>query len=397
VYALQSLTNKQGGDIFIGGEVGLDDQYGFIRTNKNNGNRTSWSFPINGYAHAFLLSGNKLFVAGDFDHVSDTPRPALASFNIQSNQLTSFNPDIQPDHSSTYINTLALAGNDLYFGCDYPELVHGQKRGRLTAVDTSTGLPTDFYPDPDGSVRALTVSGTHLFAGGQWNTINGTQSNAYFAAYTLPPAANATALKFNNIQATSVDVSWTSGNGQSRLVCVSEANPTALPAEGNSYEVDNRYRRGTMIGNGYAVYAGSDSHVVVTGLQSNHTYIFTVYEYNEDDGAISYLRMHPLSGSITLPANNIFAHADDAKNSTSSVFKISVYPNPSTDDAFVFITGQFSPFTINVKSVSGTVIWKEEGITSNPIKIPLQQFASGVYILDITDGKRHVQKQLVKQ
>ncbi|MEP6465523.1 MAG: T9SS type A sorting domain-containing protein, partial [Parafilimonas sp.] len=396
VYALQPLTNKQGGDIFIGGEVGLDNQYGLVRTNKKDGSTSSLSFPINGYAHAFLLRGNNLFVAGDFDHVSDTPRPALASFNMQSNQLTSFNPDIQPDHSSTYINALALTGNDLYFGCDYPELVHGKKVGRLTAVDTATGLATDFYPDPDGSVRVLTVSGNHLFAGGQWNTINGGQSNAYFAAYTLPPANNATALKFNNMQATSVDVSWTNGGGESRLVCVSEDDQTASPAEGKLYEVDNRYRRGNMIGTGYAVYTGTNNHVTVTGLQSKHTYTFMVYEYNEEDGAVSYLRKQPLSGSVTLPTNSMFAHKDDVKNSALSAFNISVYPNPATDDAFVSVTGQCKPCSINVTSALGTVVWKEEGITSNLIKIPLKQMASGVYIITITDGKSNIQKQLVK-
>ncbi|HET8721832.1 MAG TPA: hypothetical protein VFM24_07370, partial [Nitrospira sp.] len=51
--------------------------------------------------------------------------------------------------------------------------VGGQARGRLAAIDKTTGLLTAWNPDADGPVRTLAVSGGKVFVGGEFSTING--------------------------------------------------------------------------------------------------------------------------------------------------------------------------------------------------------------------------------
>jgi prepilin-type processing-associated H-X9-DG protein len=77
----------------------------------------------------------------------------------------------------------------------------------------------------------LSVGANYLFAGGHWTKINGVSTSPYFAAFTLPPLKPASALKFTQIQSTSVNVEWTNGSGERRFVIVSDAHIPKGPTD----------------------------------------------------------------------------------------------------------------------------------------------------------------------
>jgi hypothetical protein len=90
------------------------------------------------------------------------------------------------------------------------------------------------------------------------------------------PSNQDSLITFANILTTSMDVSWTNGNGANRIVVMNTSNSFTPPGNGNSYTANTTYS-----GTGeQVVYNGSGSVVHVEGLAAGTTYYFHVYSYN---------------------------------------------------------------------------------------------------------------------
>ena len=107
---------------------------------------------------------------------------------------------------------------------------------------------------------------------------------------TQPPTQAATGLSFSDVTATSMRLSWTSGNGDGRLVLARErAVVDATPADGTSYGHDSRFGLGDEVGTGnFVVYSGPASNASITELTPDASYFFAVYEFNGSGGDIKY-------------------------------------------------------------------------------------------------------------
>ena len=172
------------------------------------------------------------------------------------------------------------------------------------------------------------------------------------------PTVQASNVTFGNIGATSLTVSWTNGNGSSRLVVAREGAPVdAVPVDGTSYTANSAFGSGSeiappaaaaitsrpgtttakpvttaapkttrattsskltttyspspasttttavapnvaVVGN-YVVFAGSGNSVTVTNLQPSTTYHFAVFEFNGSNAGTNYLTTSPATGSQT--------------------------------------------------------------------------------------------------
>ena len=81
---------------------------------------------------------------------------------------------------------------------------------------------------------------------------------------------------------TSVDLSWTKGNGNNVIVLAHEGSAVdANPVSGTTYTDNTVFGSGTEIGIGnFVVYDANTNSpsVTVTGLTANTTYYFAVYE-----------------------------------------------------------------------------------------------------------------------
>src|SRR5205085_7902949 len=84
---------------------------------------------------------------------------------------------------------------------------------------------------------------------------------------------------------TSMAVNWTNGNGSKRIVKINTTNPFTDPVDGTDPSANSVYG-----GTGeQVVFNGSASTVTVTGLTSNTTYFFRVYEANCSGSTVKFL------------------------------------------------------------------------------------------------------------
>ena len=210
------------------------------------------------------------------------------------------------------------------------------------------GSPVTFVPVNGTEYTANASFGTGTDLGsGQYVIYNGTQNNVaitnllpsttyYFAVYEYNGSAATTtyltagALTANRSTATtpaagvtalsgtagtgSISISWTGGPGNGRIVVMKEGSAvTGLPVTLSKYPANSIFQNGSQIAAGeYVVYDGSGSGVSVTGLQSNKTYYYSVFEYNGIDAPV-YNTVNIASGSnfvsTTLPLKWIYLNA----------------------------------------------------------------------------------------
>ncbi|HCS21582.1 MAG TPA: hypothetical protein DIW47_13655 [Bacteroidetes bacterium] len=106
------------------------------------------------------------------------------------------------------------------------------------------------------------------------------------------PATSATALTFTAFSTTTLDLSWTNGDGANRIVVARATSAVDFtPVDTNAYTANASFSSGTGLGgsnDNYVVYNGSGSSVQVTNLTPNTEYHFAVYEYNGSGGAQNY-------------------------------------------------------------------------------------------------------------
>src|SRR5204863_1140366 len=86
--------------------------------------------------------------------------------------LSPWNPN-----ANTTVYALAVSGSTIYAGGDFTS-IGGQSRNKIAALDATTGSATSWNPNATGgafgsSVFALAVNGSTVYAGGFFNNIGG--------------------------------------------------------------------------------------------------------------------------------------------------------------------------------------------------------------------------------
>lgn len=114
-----------------------------------------------------------------------------------------------------------------------------------------------------------------------------TQATSAFVA----PTTQASSVTFSSVTNSQMTASWTSGNGEKRVVFVkAAATGTAAPANNTTYTANTTFGSGTQIGASawYCVYNDTGSSVTITGLSASVNYIVQVFEYNGTAGTELY-------------------------------------------------------------------------------------------------------------
>jgi len=116
------------------------------------------------------------------------------------------------------------------------------------------------------------------------------------------PTTNASTLSFSNIGCSSIDLSWTSGNGTNRIVVASSSPITGSPTDQINYNSNTNFGTGDIISAGeFVVYNNTGNSFTVTGLSTSTTYYFSIFEYNgtNPNCTENYLTSSPESNSET--------------------------------------------------------------------------------------------------
>jgi hypothetical protein len=128
--------------------------------------------------HALALSGSIVYAGGAFSSIGGKARTNIVALDAATGNATDWAPETDTGLYSD-VFALALSGSLVYAGGDFSS-IGGKARNGLAAIDAATGVATDWNPNPDGGeglVTALEVSGTTVFAGGGFTTMGGQTRN----------------------------------------------------------------------------------------------------------------------------------------------------------------------------------------------------------------------------
>jgi len=191
---------------------------------------------------------------------------------------------------------------------------------------------------------AITLGGSNIFAA----TNRGVWKNAIGSGF--PPSNQASAFKSSVITNSSMTIGWTRGNGDSVIVVARAGSAVnSDPVSGMSYFASNTFGNGSQLGNGnYVVYNGTDTLVNLTGLTTNTTYYFSIYEYKANNHCYLTLPLTAYVNSLNYLPVNITTQA--AVIQTSCTY--------STNVSFSITTSGTNPITYQWQ-------YKNAGVWSN--------------------------------
>jgi hypothetical protein len=141
--------------------------------------------------NAIAVSGSKVYIGGGFTSVANTAQNFIAALNdtatvaAGSSILTNWNPN-----SDGTVSSLLVSGTTVYAGGDFAN-IGGKARPRIAALDAGTGSATSWNPKSGGAVLALANHGDNLYAGGSFTIIGGEVRNRLAAIDASTGQANA--------------------------------------------------------------------------------------------------------------------------------------------------------------------------------------------------------------
>ncbi len=162
--------------VYIGGSfsnIGGQPRNRLAAVDAVTGAATAWNPSPSGgglFIISLLLSGSTVYVGGDYTSIGGQPRNSLAALDATTGAATAWNPNV--GGTVPRVHALALSGTKLYAAGQFAS-VGGLTRNHIAAIDATTGAPTSWNPNAGGNVFALAVSGTTICAGGLFTTIGG--------------------------------------------------------------------------------------------------------------------------------------------------------------------------------------------------------------------------------
>jgi hypothetical protein len=188
--------------------------------------------------------------------------------------------DTDPADGSTYTANLTF-GSGSAIGTGNYVVFSGTGTGPITVDGLASGATYHF--------RVYEYSGTTIQTNYNTATASGNpNSSTTLAAEPTVQAAN---ILFSSVTTSSATLTWTNGNGATRLVLAKAgAAVDTNPTDANNYTPSTTFGSGTQLGTGnYAVYLNNGNSVTVTGLTAGTTYHFRVYELNGSPPATNFL------------------------------------------------------------------------------------------------------------
>jgi trimeric autotransporter adhesin len=130
-----------------------------------------WDTSANGSVRALAVGNEILYAGGYFTHFGDTTssvtRNFIAAVDASTGKATSWNPA-----ADTYVYALAVSGSTVYAAGNFTAIGNAACN-YLGALDVTTGNLTPWNPNPDSYVYAVTPSGSNVYVGGDFSSIEG--------------------------------------------------------------------------------------------------------------------------------------------------------------------------------------------------------------------------------
>ena len=170
------VTSGDGLQVYAGGDftsIGGQSRIAIaaLDSGTDTNNATVWKPDANsgGSVHTMLLSGNTLYVGGDFVSIGGKNRNRIAALNtlIDINNATEWDPN-----ADDAVHTMNLDSNILYVGGDFTS-IGGKARDHIASLVTNanTNNVTSWKPGLDGPVYGMVRAATTLYVGGAFDTV----------------------------------------------------------------------------------------------------------------------------------------------------------------------------------------------------------------------------------
>jgi trimeric autotransporter adhesin len=177
-----SAIGVSGEDVYVGGTFpaagGVPGTQSLARWNGS-----SWSALSSGlssgfrpHVNAIAVSGTDVYVAGSFTMAGGVPVAGIAKWNGSS--WSSLGSGMSPNGSVPHIAAIAVSGTDVYVGGDF-RTVDGVPANNVAKWNGSSwsalgsGMSDPSHPNGYSGVYSLAVSGTDIYAGGRFTLAGG--------------------------------------------------------------------------------------------------------------------------------------------------------------------------------------------------------------------------------
>ena len=164
--------------------------------------------------------------------------------------------------------------------------------------------------------------------------------------------------------------------------------------------------------------AAKDSGLVytVTNVESNVGYTWKVpgsakitsgqgtssvtVTWKDSSGVISVTASNDCGskkGSLNISTTCTNKSSAAAQAVISAKLKASVSPNPVKTSAVLYISNNKAAVSVSISNMSGKTLWQSSGIKTSQINLPVQNLASGVYFVKVSNGISSTIVKVVKE
>ena len=183
---LALAVSGDGATVYAGGmfsAIAGQTRYYIAALYATTGLTTTWDPSAGSYIFAFAVSGTTIYAGGAFNGLNSIgghTRNYIAAIDATSGHASDWDPN-----ASGSVRALVVSGTTVYAGGDFAT-IGGQTRNRIAALEPS-GSAMSWNPNANGIVRALAVSGNTVYVGGEFTNIAGADpSRPYFAQFDCP-------------------------------------------------------------------------------------------------------------------------------------------------------------------------------------------------------------------
>jgi WD40 repeat protein len=177
------------GGFFVAGKfsaVGGEERDNLAHVLADGSVDPAWHPSTDGPVYSLARSGSTVYAGGFFATASGQPRKKAAAFDATTGALTSWNPTVMDPSGDGGVYALAVSGSTVYLGGQFTT-VQGALRTHVAAVDATTGAPTSWAPSAQkttlpgcsGCVYSIAVSGDGqtVYIGGDFDSVDASGSN----------------------------------------------------------------------------------------------------------------------------------------------------------------------------------------------------------------------------
>jgi hypothetical protein len=294
--------SESGNKVYVGGafdSIGGQNRNYIACLDATSGRATDWNPNANEQILCLSISGNSVYAGGYLTSIGGQTRNHIACINATTGHATDWNLNMKRSLVDVPILDIAISGNSVYVGGRFTS-IGGQARNNIACIDATSGLATDWNPNANGTVSALSVNGNNLYVGGGFTSIGG-QTRNYIAcidtttglATDWNPNASfyveALCVSGNNIYVGG-DFKTIGGQTRSRIACLDATTGLATDWNPNSNSHVN-----ALLVSGNSVYVGGEFESI-GGQDRNYiacidatTGLATDWNPNASDGDWNYV------------------------------------------------------------------------------------------------------------